>query len=189
MIRILLLVVILIVCSTAAAASEKFKGECVAVVDGDTIKVSVWNFDPETRTWEPSIKVIRLDGVDAPELTQEFGVESKSYLSDLILGRRIEIEDKGCDWHGRTIGRVHLVDGVFTLNCALDVSADLVANGMAWWYRRFAPKDSKLRLYEEIAREDRKGLWSKPGPTAPWNYRIRFKRPALLPHGSKIKEA
>jgi len=47
----------------------------------------------------------------------------------------------------------------------------IVAEGLAWWYKRYAPKDDDLRKAENDARASKKGLWSHPNPIPPWKFR------------------
>lgn len=59
------------------------------------------------------------------------------------------------DRYGRTVGRVY-VDGT-------DVNAELVRQGYAWVYRKYA-EDPKLYELEEEVRKAERGLWGDPGP-------------------------
>jgi hypothetical protein len=47
----------------------------------------------------------------------------------------------------------------------------IVAEGLAWWYKRYAPKDADLKDAENDARSSKKGLWSHPNPIPPWKFR------------------
>jgi len=47
----------------------------------------------------------------------------------------------------------------------------IVAEGFAWWYKRYAPDDTDLRKAENDARALKKGLWSHPNPIPPWKFR------------------
>ena len=49
----------------------------------------------------------------------------------------------------------------------------LVRGGLAWWYRRYAPRDGELERLERQARNARRGLWSRPNPTPSWDWRAR----------------
>lgn len=90
----------------------------VAVHDGDTITVLV----------EKTQTKIRLAGIDAPELKQDFGNVAKRTLSELVFGRNVRVVDKGKDRYGRTIGDVY--EGEKRVNLIL------VEKGMAWVYLR-----------------------------------------------------
>ena len=47
-----------------------------------------------TRSKDAGVEKIRLAGIDAPELAQPFGVESRNYLEALVLGEKVEILEK-----------------------------------------------------------------------------------------------
>jgi hypothetical protein len=51
------------------------------------------------------------------------------------------------------------------------LNRERVKEGMAWWYRNFAPHDAELARLEAEAREARIGLWSRPNPVPPWGWR------------------
>jgi len=48
---------------------------------------------------------------------------------------------------------------------------EMVRSGYAWWYRKYAPGDRELERLESEAREAKRGLWSQPNPTPPWDWR------------------
>jgi len=54
----------------------------------------------------------------------------------------------------------------------MDINAELVRNGYAWVYRRYA-KDKTLYKLETEARENQLGLWALPEEQkiAPWEWR------------------
>jgi endonuclease YncB( thermonuclease family) len=47
----------------------------------------------------------------------------------------------------------------------------IVAEGFAWWYKRYAPKAVDLKDAENDARASKTGLWSHPRPIPPWKFR------------------
>lgn len=132
-----------------------FTGRVVAVADGDTITV--------LRAHE-QIKV-RLVEIDAPEKAQAFGNRSKQSLSGLCFGKIASLAEHGKDRYKRTLARV-TCDGI-------DANAEQVRRGMAWVYRKYAPKDSSLYVIESEARAGRRGLWIDPDPVPPWEWRHR----------------
>lgn len=52
-----------------------------------------------------------------------------------------------------------------------DVSIGMVQAGFAWHYAQFSDNDPVLAASEEFAKRNRRGLWSAPTPTAPWEFR------------------
>jgi endonuclease YncB( thermonuclease family) len=115
---------------------------------------------------------IRLNDIDAPELAQPYGKESRTSLRSICLLKKATAESSGEDQYGRTLVRVQ---------CAgVDASAEQVRRGLAWVFDRYAPRTSPLYGLQAEAREARRGLWSADNPTPPWVYR-RVKRATELP--------
>jgi micrococcal nuclease len=106
---------------------------------------------------------VRLVEIDAPEKAQPFGNRSKQALSAFVHGQEVRVVEKGQDKYRRTLGRVYRGE--------LDVNAEMVRIGMAWVYRKYAPKNSPLYEIEEGARKERRGLWADNEPLPPWEWR------------------
>jgi endonuclease YncB( thermonuclease family) len=136
----------------ALITADPYTATVVAVHDGDTITVRA----------DKTVK-IRLDGIDAPELKQPHGQDSKQALSSLVFGKSVLIKPKSKDRYGRTIARVE-ADGV-------DVSIKQATNGFAWWYRQYAKNDMTLANAESVAKSEKRGLWADSIQIAPWDYR------------------
>ncbi len=151
--RILTLAVLSLVSSFLVAA-ETFTGEVVGVSYGDTITVLA-----DGRQYR-----VRLHGIDCPESGQDYGTKAKQFTSAVCFGQRVDVRVKGEDRYGRTIGLVTLPRGEI-------LNHELVRAGLAWWYREYAPGDRTLRQLEAEAKEAKRGLWEKPYPTPPWEFR------------------
>lgn len=134
--------------------AEEFTGRVIKVVDGDTIQV-LHDYTP--------VK-IRLAGIDCPEKSQAFGNQAKNFAAEQCFGKQVTVNDRGHDRYGRTIGEVILPDGN-------DLNHKLVQNGLAWWYRQYAPRDTELAQLEMQAREQQRGLWADRNPMPPWDFR------------------
>jgi len=79
---------------------ESFKGECVRVIDGDTIMVRWYgrNFDFP----------VRFNNINAPEMS-EGGKEAKSWLKNRIEGQTIDVlvdPKKRVGKYGRLLGTI-----------------------------------------------------------------------------------
>ncbi len=122
--------------------------------DGDTLEV----LRGRTRV------VIRLYGVDSPELAQAFGRRARETTSGLAFGKEVTIREMSRDQYGRSVASVILPGGE-------DLGEALIQRGFAWWYRKFAPRHTTYRLMEEKARDARLGLWRDENPTPPWVWR------------------
>ena len=138
--------------------SNLFDLHVLNVVDGDTIKVK----------FENKIKKIRLSAIDAPEIKQNYGKESKKFLSDLIKKKKIKFHKLGTDRYGRLLGIIYFNDK--------DVNLEMIINGHAWVYRKYLrsiPKKYR-NLYknaEKKAKSRKIGLWKNNGAQPPWVWR------------------
>ncbi len=125
------------------------------VVDGDTIDVS--SSEKEVR--------IRLIGVDTPETVHPnnpvecFGREASSYLSNLLLGKTVFLEEDetqgDVDRFGRLLRYVVLVDG-------RNVNKLIITEGYGheYTYRTAYRYQSQFRHAEREAELNERGLWA-----------------------------
>ena len=128
----------------------------IRVLDGDTIEV-LHNTRAER---------IRLNGIDCPEKGQAYGQKAKHAASALVFGKEVTLHTYGLDKYQRTIADVLLSDGT-------NVNHELVKDGWCWWYRKYAPDDTKLEKLEKEAIEAKKGLWADQKYLQPWEWRKR----------------
>jgi endonuclease YncB( thermonuclease family) len=136
-----------------SATAAELEGLVTDVQDGDSITLAKLS---------ESYRVRLLD-IDAPELKQPFGIESRASLREVCLFKRATINTKGEDRFGRTLARV---------KCAgVDANAEQVRRGMAWVFVRYAPKGSPLYEVQTEAKSARRGLWVDSKPIAPWEWR------------------
>ena len=147
--------------------------QAVKVSDGDTLNVQ----KVENGKFVGEIVKIRMFGIDAPEKTQDYGIESKQALEKLVNGKILEIEEKNRDRYGRTVAVVY-VNGK-------NVNEEMVKNGNAWWYQEYDKKDTKMQAYQENAKKNKLGLFGKRGYVEPWNYRKEKKAAATSKTKSK----
>ena len=147
--------------------------QAVKVSDGDTLNVQ----KVENGKFVGEIVKIRMFGIDAPEKTQDYGIESKQALEKLVNGKTLEIEEKNRDRYGRTVAVVY-VNGK-------NVNEEMVKNGNAWWYQEYDKKDTKMQTYQENAKKNKLGLFGKRGYVEPWNYRKEKKAAATSKTKSK----
>lgn len=146
---------LLLLLVSVCAYGESFTGKVVGVTDGDSISVLHGG----------RAESVRLHGIDAPERGQPFANVAKKHLSDLVFGQLVRVEIRSKDRYQRTVADVYAG--------ALLVNHEMVRAGFAWWFRRYAPRDARLRSLEEQARESRRGLWQDAEPVAPWEFRRR----------------
>ncbi len=138
--------------------AQEITGRVVGVSDGDTITVL---------SQKQLIKV-RLSKVDAPEKRQAFGQRAKQFTSSLSYNKVVTLKEHGKDRYGRVLADVLLPDG-------RSLNRELVRNGFAWWYTRYAPNDTELDQLQLQAREKKEGLWLDTNPVPPWEFRKQRK--------------
>jgi endonuclease YncB( thermonuclease family) len=139
---------------TFTRRANSFTG-VVRVIDGDTISVAG--------------QLVRLHGIDAPELDQTFswrgeeivcGTMALAALEALTAGVKLRCEVVERDPHGRLVAKCFSPNGV-------DIGRRLVAAGWALAYRRYSTDYVDA---EDEARKARRGLW-RGTFVRPWNWR------------------
>jgi len=138
---------------SAAATNETLHGKVIAITDGDTIQVLVDREPVKVRLW----------GIDAPEHDQAFGTRSQQALAASVFGKVVDVEVRGRDRYGRTLGVIR--------SGPSNANLEQVRTGMAWWYQKYAPKAAEYSNAETAARQARRGLWADTDPTPPWEFR------------------
>ena len=130
----------------------------VDVFDGDTLIVS----------FEGRAEIFRLFGVDAPEKEQAFGLEARSFTSDLVSGKVIRVEPIAK-------GRYEMVKVYVGDKC---LNEELLKAGFAWYNMEGSINERWVDM-EQQARYERKGLWSEDNPVPPWEYLSVQNKPLL----------
>ncbi|MGH8240696.1 MAG: thermonuclease family protein [Steroidobacteraceae bacterium] len=133
-----------------------FYGPLVRVKDGDSLVVKVQGVAMD----------FRLAEIDAPEIDQPYGQQAKRDLLSLARGQQLVILPLDTDRYGRTVA--HVWNGTTHLN------AEMVKRGAAWFYSKYAPRET-LYSIEQEARDAKRGLWTLPlkDRVEPWFWRER----------------
>ncbi len=171
----------LVSAQAGAQTMSTLQGKVVAIADGDSITL----LDATNRRQN-----IRLQGIDSPEIRQEFGEQAKQNLANLVFGRQVVVEYYKYDNYGHILGKVLLLDG-------LDVNLEQIRDGMAWHYKEYEADQPKpdRKTYaraEREARDARRGIWAdvqQQPPMPPWVWRRverRRERPPVLIYGKII---
>ena len=138
------------------------------VVDGDSLEVKYGGLFSFMRRPFP----VRLYGIDAPELAQPYGRESREQLASLVRRGGIRMETRATDRYGRTVGLLYPRQrGREPINVAM------VRTGMAYWYRRYGGRDLGFPEAEAEAITRKRGVW-KDGRRnrRPWDHRADIRR-------------
>lgn len=126
----------------------------IRIKDGDTIVVLL-----ETNKQ----KTLRLAEVDCPEKGQPFGKNAKQFTSDKVFGKAIKFLETDTDRYGRSIAKVYYADEKY-------LSVEIIKAGMGWWYHQRS-KNIELGKLQEIAKNNKIGLWQNSNAISPWDYR------------------
>ena len=132
------------------------------VVDGDSLEVV-------RRRWfnfimKPKPFPVRLYAIDAPELSQPYGAESREQMRRLARGA-LRLDSVNNDRYGRVVGVVYRRNRKKSLNHMI------VAAGLAYSYQRYGKLDG-IDEAEARARKRRLGIWkSGESQTRPWEHR------------------
>lgn len=120
--------IILIVLSFQMVECKTYAVNVVSVYDGDTLRLSFENdfqFDA------------RLHGIDAPELTQDFGTQCRTTLVNLVAGQTLKVWIISEDRYNRKLVKLFRPD--YT-----EVNYDMIVAGCAWLY---SPRKSEKEKY------------------------------------------
>ncbi len=136
------------------------EGKINKVLDGDTFNI----VSRDGKSYQ-----VRMLGVEAPEIRQNFGDRSQKSLSDLILGKEATVILRKKDSTGRYIGTVYAGGE--------DVNFLQIETGMARYFGQsgYEPMKGDRKSYEQAeqtAQAERKGLWARQKS----NNAVAFKR-------------
>ena len=139
----------------------------VEVIDGDTIRI------------RPNGLKVRLFGIDAPELSQlsfdkkPIGLYAKTFLTNLVGEKPIEIEITGKGYYGRSIGLIYNKGRKTSFNYLM------VSQGYSVLFSRsrYSSRRQK-RIWQDAfsyAYINRLGLWKTKGFYSPKTYRKKVR--------------
>ena len=135
------------------------------------VVAAVWAL-ATTASAESWIVKVRIIGIDAPEKGQAFGDRSRQSLAQMAHGQDARIGRHKTDRFGRGFARYGSSLVTVHAGKTLDVGLAQISVGLAWWFRRYASKQSfedrgRYESEEEEARLRKRGLWVDPEPVPP----------------------
>lgn len=142
-------------CQTSPMQNVVAQGNIVLWYDADTVKF---------RRKNGSYYRIRLQGIDAPERRQSFGLECRQKLVDATFGKTVFAMFYGFDTYKRTLGMIG-TDEIPNINLWL------IEQGCAWEYSAPITQKTLYQTAEAAARSSQLNLWSENCPTEPWKFR------------------
>jgi len=131
-----------------------------SIYDGDTLRV---------RSPNGKILKIRFACIDAPELKQPLGQESRNYLRSMIneAGGKVKVKIINTDRYGRSVAEIWTKSGL--------LQSRMAAAGMAFAYDQYSkncPYWDAVKSSEKSAVEFKLGVWKfQGGGQRPWDYR------------------
>ena len=139
-----------------APVGEAWLARVSYVVDGD----SIW-----VRPEDGGARVkLRLDGIDAPEICQAAGIESRAALQALAQGERVRVTVRAHDRWGRGIASVVRLRG------RLDLAQSMVSQGWAWT-DAYGWRPGRYAAAQAQARAAGRGLFAAPDVQLPAEFR------------------
>ncbi|MCS4155767.1 endonuclease YncB(thermonuclease family) [Salinibacter ruber] len=139
---------------------QTFTARVVEVTDGDTYDV---------RRSIGGEVTIRLHGIDAPESDQPYGTAATRAARRYVGGKDVRVAVEEIGRYGRAVASIEVQGG--------DLGAMLIGDGLAWWYREYAPNETEYARLQKQARNANRGLWAQANPTPPWAWRDRTSGP------------
>lgn len=83
------------------------------VEDGDSVVCTVWWRPPGTPGAKGHDEGIRIEGINAIEKSQKFGIEARGYLAELLpIGTRVTLVARKREKFGRFLARIITESGV-----------------------------------------------------------------------------
>jgi micrococcal nuclease len=152
-----LFVLVAFVCLHSVATAATLQAKVVEVQSGNSLVVS--NINRSLR--------IRLKAIAPPDARQPFSEASLEHLKALILDKTVTVE------------YTELSDGYLEAKVFLngvDVGSQMLRDGVAWYdrSRQHTLNAGDRELYErceQLARDEKRGLWQDSAAVAPWDFR------------------
>lgn len=131
-----------------------------SVRDGDTLRV---------RAQSGEVLKIRFACIDAPELKQPLGEESRNYLRSIVSkgNNKVKVQPITVDRYGRTVAQLWNNSGL--------IQSQMAVAGMAYGYEQYkkdCPNWTAIESTQAQAQKEKLGVWRLPnGGQRPWDFR------------------
>ena len=157
-----LAITLIAICQCSAWTGGGFNHESVIaapvtyITDGDTLWVRPLGGGAPFK--------VRLEGLDAPEICQAWGAQSRDALAARLGQRSVDVAIHRYDDYGRAVARIEFGGE--------DVAAWMVRQGHAWSYR-YRRSRGPYAAEEAQARRARRGLFADTALEYPRDFRRR----------------
>lgn len=184
-----------------ATSEQVLEARVIKVFDGDGFLANVWH--PYRNAWVERVP-FRFAFIDAPEMGQPFGQESKDFLQVLIGQKSLRLDPIGkastgympIDPYKRMLCMGYLTEqmqvggveyyldgkcGAGTVKAARPVTRnielEMVVNGWAWVVEQWTfDREDEYFEAQDDAQRNRRGLWAIDNPEPPWTFKRRQNR-------------
>jgi endonuclease YncB( thermonuclease family) len=146
--------IVLALLAAPPAFGASLQGKVTKVFDGDSLL-----FQP-AGGGKPL--ELRLKDIDAPEICQPGGPESRDYLQEVVKDKLVRVETGPADAFGRTLAVLSVDD--------MNLNQRLVAEGHAW-SARIKWNQGPFVAQEKMATALKRGLHATPGAVMPAEWR------------------
>ena len=144
--------IVIIALASFGALCQAKPAQVISVTDGDTLTARI----------DGVARKVRIAAIDAPEIKQAFGIQSRQTLASLCQGKTAEIAGDKLDKYNRVIA---------TVSCnGTDAGTHMVKNGMAMVYDRYVSGHQYLYAHQSAAKNGKRGMWAG-SPIKPWEWR------------------
>jgi endonuclease YncB( thermonuclease family) len=143
-----------------AASLAEYEVVPGSIHDGDTLRL---------RSSKGEILKVRFACIDAPELKQPLGEESRNHLRSIIKkgNNKVKLQPITTDRYGRTVAQLWNGNGL--------IQSQMAIAGMAYGYEQYkkdCPNWEAIESTQAQAQEAKLGVWKLPnGGQRPWDYR------------------
>lgn len=149
---------LLLFISASVQCADLWRGTVTYVTDGDTLWVQPSN--PALK--DAPARKIRIEGIDAPEICQLYGKESKNALEQLLIQKNVTVNTRRMDDYGRDVAKITFE--------TRDIGTWMVSQGHAWSYH-YRHSAGPYAAQERDARSANLGLFATSSPTEPRVFR------------------
>lgn len=151
-----------------------WSGVVVRVLDGDTVLVAPAGVTDAEMS-------VRLYGIDAPEVRQKGGKASREALKAMLKpGDTVEVVSVNADRYHRAAALLVYKGRILNL--------EMLKQGQAWLYTKYCKASfcRKWHKAEQVAAENKTGLWDEANPLPPWQWR-KERGESERKHSNEIK--
>lgn len=148
----------LMLLSASVHAATLWQGAVTYVTDGDTL----WVKSSNPALHDAPARKIRIEGIDAPEICQSYGEQSKNALQQLVLQKTVVVHTRRVDDYGRDVAKIAFQNQ--------DVGAWMVSQGHAWSYH-YRHSAGPYAAQERDAQSAKRGLFAASSPVEPRTFR------------------